>query len=1123
MQPIARLERAGLKAPVNHVCFLSEHVVAVASGLFLSCYSVLSGACLVGPVDVFDTTERIHGIVVRDGDGVTAPCFAAVYGAKSVAFVTIDLRDDPSTASVTRHAHRKGRDWIKAVAFLAEGGYAAVTAHNRLEVFAALDSPTPATVYQSEERCLLYSAALHGDSLANLVVASGTVFNQVLLWRPSTANDRDNCPVATRLIGHEGVLFHLHFAPLGDRIASVSDDRTVRVWDTRSGECRNTFYGHTSRVWMARLVAGDRLVSVSEDSTCRVWRLDVPQPASAKAAMDLAPGDPASPCAAVWEGHLGKNVWCVAVNPTSALVATGGNDGGVRVWNLASLASQRIEFEDQLQQLPSPAAGDHARNFVLAGDHVVMLSRTGALATCTPATRAISPILSDAAHRPAFNTLAASPDGRLVVSGGLDGDCLFVSPTSAFAPFRSTLHRSKVMFVAVFDGTDAGEYTVVSHEQGNTLAVSRADPATGTVTQIAAYAGPESAGKEPTVILDVQIADEVLLVTTRDGLLAVYPRAVMGEGEPAHPILVFPGGHGQQAMTSVAVVPSSAANVAGEIREIALVSTGRDGFLVHWQLRRTPQSSTSTATTAARPAALEADFVHAEEQALAAAQRKLHGAAIPKHVAGQSGSKVKRKYASDLTSVSGTHAGATWTLTKQHKERVTRGWLERAVFAGPDRERELLLVGFYQKRMFVHNHASGTPLLSVACGGAHRLWHVQARDASGDGVVFAFIRKDVVYYYAAAAAAPEGGVQAARPGPRVLDGLHGREIRTCIFLPGVSDYVLTGSEDTTLAVVRLAGADTTPLTVTGRLSKHVSVVKAAARAGSTVFTAGGCEELFAWTCVPRAEGGQPPALYDVARYAPSSATLETRIMALAAVPWVPDVAVVVAGFSDGRVQVVLYVESHARFYVVAEASVDRCVLSVACAQVGKEFYALAGATNGHVYAWPVAKLVAAYLGAMQQADDGADATTFSVRPESLRQRVVPLADRADAFVHQSGVNDMDVVVDKLGNLAIVTGGDDNAVAVTRLDAATGALTRVWQCETAHGASVTGVKWIGRDQFVSAGVDQRVNVWSRVEVDAFAITHAVVADVSDITSVDVCGSKLVVAGLGVQQFTMQATD
>ncbi len=79
-----------------------------------------------------------------------------------------------------------------------------------------------------EEECILYSADFH---LESKMIIGGTVFRSVLLW--SIASDIISdipAKVLYKLEGHTGVIFDVKFLT-HTKVASVSDDRTLRVWD----------------------------------------------------------------------------------------------------------------------------------------------------------------------------------------------------------------------------------------------------------------------------------------------------------------------------------------------------------------------------------------------------------------------------------------------------------------------------------------------------------------------------------------------------------------------------------------------------------------------------------------------------------------------------------------------------------------------------------------------------------------------------------------------------------------------------------------------------------------------------------------------------------------------------
>ena len=79
-------------------------------------------------------------------------------------------------------------------------------------------------------------------------------------------------PRTADLSGHTGDVSSVCFSPDGKRLASASDDQTVKVWDAATGQEALTLKGHTSYVTSVCFSPdGKRLASASYDQTVKVW------------------------------------------------------------------------------------------------------------------------------------------------------------------------------------------------------------------------------------------------------------------------------------------------------------------------------------------------------------------------------------------------------------------------------------------------------------------------------------------------------------------------------------------------------------------------------------------------------------------------------------------------------------------------------------------------------------------------------------------------------------------------------------------------------------------------------------------------------------------------------------
>jgi WD40 repeat protein len=209
-------------------------------------------------------------------------------------------------------------------------------AQNYIDIFNLVDGSLRCTV-RSTIACVLFSMTIFvppvpGPDPSLALIASGTAFGKIVLWSmPNLSLDSQRQPSSV-LEGHTGVIFRMKWrtCPTGRRLlASVSDDRSVRVWDVSSlahSSCLFVGWGHICRVWDVLFLETGRLVTCSEDATIKLWELDLDQTTTATGR-----------CITTMAGH-GKNVWRIALlqvphaAASSTTIISAGNDGAIKLW-----------------------------------------------------------------------------------------------------------------------------------------------------------------------------------------------------------------------------------------------------------------------------------------------------------------------------------------------------------------------------------------------------------------------------------------------------------------------------------------------------------------------------------------------------------------------------------------------------------------------------------------------------------------------------------------------------------------------------------------------------------------------------------------------------------------------
>jgi WD40 repeat protein len=112
----------------------------------------------------------------------------------------------------------------------------------------------------------MLTLAVH-PTIANQV-ATGDSNGKIYLWNFTASSE-----TPTILKGHHGLILSLAYSPSGRWLASGSHDRSIKIWDTFTGQCVQTLYGHTDHIAQLAFLTEQRLLSGSYDLTLREWDL----------------------------------------------------------------------------------------------------------------------------------------------------------------------------------------------------------------------------------------------------------------------------------------------------------------------------------------------------------------------------------------------------------------------------------------------------------------------------------------------------------------------------------------------------------------------------------------------------------------------------------------------------------------------------------------------------------------------------------------------------------------------------------------------------------------------------------------------------------------------------------
>ena len=164
--------------------------------------------------------------------------------------------------------------------------------------------------------------------------ATGSSDRMIRIYRTSDGE------ILHTLAGHDDGVLSVRFSPDGRQLVSSGYDNTARLWDLESGQCIQVLRGHSWWVWSAEFSPdGRRIVTAGQDGKAVVW-----QRAGESGPFEML---------TEFARHRGP-VYVARFSPDGRQVATGGYDGRVLLWNPDEV--QPVDLARRLDGLPDPPA-----------------------------------------------------------------------------------------------------------------------------------------------------------------------------------------------------------------------------------------------------------------------------------------------------------------------------------------------------------------------------------------------------------------------------------------------------------------------------------------------------------------------------------------------------------------------------------------------------------------------------------------------------------------------------------------------------------------------------------------------------------------------------------------------
>lgn len=171
-------------------------------------------------------------------------------------------------------------------------------------VWSVAFAPQPVTAFANQDN--------GSDSPDEAILATGSADRTIKLWNYKTGK------CLKTLLGHSSWVWSVAFSPDSQYLASASYDQTVKLWDVSTGKCIRTLQEHTASVVAVRFSPnGQYLASGGFDQIIKIWEVSTGK------------------CLVTLHGHT-NSVWSLAFSPNGQWLVSSSFDSSIKMWNTST-------------------------------------------------------------------------------------------------------------------------------------------------------------------------------------------------------------------------------------------------------------------------------------------------------------------------------------------------------------------------------------------------------------------------------------------------------------------------------------------------------------------------------------------------------------------------------------------------------------------------------------------------------------------------------------------------------------------------------------------------------------------------------------------------------------------